>query len=308
VDKTGISTKAVLAYLSIKMMGFKKTDRKITNDTNVNFLQTTQLAGTYQKRMMLESDVFDIIRIARAAREDHRRLTRVWSTEHWRLLPSPRIMEYTNIMRTHRSNFEVAVKDIQNRWADIIAKQQDRLKSSNKQLFLVKDYPWIISDKNEIRGWRVSKNIDLMQNFKFEYMIRTITDEKDIILEIEKETIDEIKQMVKTENERNLKESMVHLWAKLEKKIANIADVCMNDKRVFDTLLGTIEDDLELFRDLNISKDQNFEKIIEKIRNSSLCGYTTGQIRKDKRLKKKIGHEAKKITDEIKIFSGVTND
>jgi len=289
----------MLARLQIDMLGMSKKDWQTTKTVNIS-LNTAYDAGYYQKCRIDRKDVKDIIRTSEKARAIHRRLTRPFGEDHWRLLPASRVLEYTKEMRGIRQEFESAITDLEATWPAIIAKQQKRL----GPLFKPEEYPFVGIDSNNPCGYIVdSVGINLSKFYKYDFKLRPTPDSGHIILDLEAETIEELKTKLNKENKKALEESKKELWKRLFEPVKNMADICSNDKRVFKTLIINIKDQLSILSDLNITNDIDLTNMIKDVKKT-LTGYTSGQIKDDKNLKEKLGQQATALSDKMAGYMG----
>jgi len=294
-----LTQKAMLTSLNIKLFGMEKIDYIATRSSNQH-LGTSNSAGKYKKTLVSRYDISEVLKITDNARTYHRKNTAPWDKDY-RLLPSARVMEYTNEMRDFKKKFEKAVKNIENKWDSIIYKQNQRL----GPIFRPSEYPFVTTDKNEKNGYKVDPNPDLSNYYHWDHEMTTIPSKENLhlIIDLEKETIKEIEeQMEKKENEKveNVKSDIIN---RLIDPVKNMADICLNDKKVFPSLTKNIEKTVDILNDLNVTKDADIDKMLQEV-SIQLTGFTSGQIRNDKRLKVDLGMKAKIISDKMGSYMG----
>jgi flagellar basal body rod protein FlgC len=295
--------KTMIAYLKIEMLGMASKDRVLTDDINKAHLQTSAKAGYYQKCKIDRSSVSKIISTTQHAREVHKTLTTTFGDDGWRLLPAVRIKEYTAKMHTAKMEFEAAVHDVEARWPVIIADQYKRLKSQKKVMFDPDDYPFVKKSKMSATGYVVQPNVNLMKHYKFDFELRPTPDQGHVVVDIEKQTILEIKENLKVQEQINLEKSKLELWRRLIEPVKNMADICGNDKKVFKSLVKNIEEEIKILKALNVTNDIDMTNAFEEVRQH-LTGYTPGQIRDDKRLKKDLGKKAENLSNMMSSYMG----
>lgn len=295
-----------MAYLKIKLLGMERNDHMLTGKVNKH-LQTNVDAGVYRKCRLNRKDIGLIIKAAEGAREVHRDLTRPWGEDGWRMLPSTRVMEYTAEMRQGKAKFEKAILDIQRRWPAIIAKQEQRL----GPLFRFGDYPFVYSNPNYTTPiapvasntnaplpYIVDSNPNLSKHYLYDYKMRPTPDTGHFILDLEQEIIDELKDQLTDENQKNMEASKLDLWRRLFEPVKNMADICSNDKKVFKTLTTNIEKQIDILKDLNVTNDVDLKTMLKEVRDH-LTGFSVGQIRDNKRLKNELGDKAQKLSAKM---------
>jgi len=296
-----LTNKTMLSYLKIKLLGMEQNDHKISNQVNAH-LQTQFNAGVYRKCRINRKDIKMVISAAEKARATHRDLTRPWAEDGWRMLPSTLVMKYTAEMRAGKAVFEKAIRDIENTWAIIVNKQELRL----GPLFKFTDYPYVYSRDNPAPGQKpyiVDKNPNLSKHYLYEYKMRPTPEAGHFILDLEQETIDELKLKLNDENAKNLASSKIELWKRLFEPVKNMADICSNDKKIFKTLISNVKKQLDLLKDLNVTDDADLNKMIADVKYH-LTGFTPGQIRGDKRLKKQLGQTAHTLSTTMEGYMG----
>jgi len=292
-----LTTKTMLVKLTIEMLGTSGKDNSTTVLVN-NHLQTNQNAGYYKKCKLDNESIKDVKSTAEAARKIHKELTRPFGDDKWRLLPAVRVKEWTTEIRAAKRAFEYAVSDLNPRWPAIIATQKKRLTSINS-MFDPNDYPFVKKDNNP-DGYIIEPNVDLSKYYIFNEDMQAMPDKGHLILDIEADLIKEIKNQMAKNHEQKMRDSKLELWRRLIEPVENMANICINDKKVFASLTQNIEKELDILADLNVTNDIDLTNAINDVRKN-LVGYTPGQIREDKRLKSDLGMKAKLLSDKMTI-------
>lgn len=290
-----LTKKAMLVTLNISIIGRQMVDKRATKDANI-FLNTTQEAGRYTKCKIHDDDIRTILQKADSARKKHKFITRPWDEKKIRILPAVLIMDYIKEMGICKQDFENEIIDIQNNWLGIVLKQRQRLKDG---LFDINDYPDISKEYNG--QYRVNPDIDLSKYFRFKHDMYPMPDKDHLVLDLEKETLDELKTQMEKDTEQKLKESRTDLIKRLYAPVANMADILGNDKRIYKTLIPNIEEQIDLLPKLNIEDDPHINQLAAEIRNK-LTGYTTGQLKEDDSLKEHMRHDSEEIKAKIETF------
>jgi hypothetical protein len=290
-----LTKKTMIARLTIEMLGMGGKDKRLTHSINMD-LNANQEAGYYHKCKIDRASVSDIIKAAERARKVHRKLTRPFGDDKWRLLPTTRFNEYSKELRAAKVDFFNAVRDLELKWPAVVAKQQRRLQSSKKVMFIPGDYPFCVPDGNG--GFTVLPNVNLSKHYIFEFEIEPTPDKDNLIVDLEKETIDELKKEMQTFQEKKLADSKKDLWKRIFEPVKNMADICSNDKKVFKSLIKNIEKEISILRDLNVTNDIDMNQVLDDV-EANLTGYTIGQIRDDKKLKSELGQKAEQISHTL---------
>lgn len=278
-----LTKKAMLAKVSFSIIGMRKKDTTATTKAN-NFLQTSQASGMYQKCRISRNNIIEVIRAKEKASALHRKLTTPFTKDGWGLIAADLVMGYSTDMGHYKQEFYAAVSDVHNRWPAIVADEQKRL----GPLFNQNEYP----PQNKVKDF-----------FSFEHELKVVPDEGHVILDLENEFIEEIKSDIRKKNQENMRRSIKDMWQRLFKPVANMADICSNDKRVYGTLIEKIEDIVDILPALNIINDADLNDMSNEIK-SKLLGHTIGQIRDDKQLKRDMGAQADAIAAKMRGYMG----
>ena len=99
-----------------------------------------------------------------------------------------------------------------------------------------------------------------------------------------------------------MKDSKLELWRRLITPIENMAKICNEDKKVFKSLTTNLEKELDILADLNVTNDIDLTNALDEVRKT-LTGFTPGQIRDDKKLKRDLGTKATALTSKISQIS-----
>ena len=281
MSKISLTSKAMLAKVSCSIIGMRKKDDSATEKANTH-LQTSPNAGMYQKCRISRENIIDVIRARDKATKLHRRMTTPFTSDNWGLISADLVMDYGRQMANFKQEFESGVADVVNRWLAIIAFEKKRL----GPLFNYSEYP-LASEVNEY--------------FAFEHSLKPVPDEGHVILDLETEVLNEIKASLRKENHKNLERSMRDMWTRLLEPVSNMADICSNDKKVFKSLISKLEDIVDIMPALNIVNDPGLIDIGFEIRQKLLL-HTTGQIKDDKNLKKKLGKEAEYLANKVRGY------
>lgn len=296
-----LTKKAMLASLNIKLLGMSRVDFKATRDANIH-LCTSIDSGKYQKCRIHRSDVRDILKVAEYARDKHRKLTTPFD-KIWNLLPSTLLLEYTAEMRDCKQKFNLARKDIENKWKIIVDKQAKRL----GPLFRYNEYPFVYKDVKNSSGYVVDTTVDLSPYYYFDHQLSTVPSKDHVIIDIENETLEEIKNEIEQREIEKLKINKLSILKRLIEPVQNIADICVNDKKVFESLVENLEQVIDVLTELNVANDADVATLIKETKDH-LCGFTPGQIRNDKNLKRDLGNKAQMLSQKMNVImkSGAT--
>jgi hypothetical protein len=278
---------SVLTELTIKMLGMTGKDDSATDVANAQ-LNADANAGYYKKCKIARADILPVIHARDAARNYHRQMTSPWGKKDLRLLPTSRLLEYNSAMSDYKATFENAVADIEANWDAIVDKQKNRLNKKGGTLFNPTDYP----PKYEVADWFVFKTSQL-----------PVPEVKHFALDLEAHVIDKLKRDLEKDNSEKIAQCQADMFTRLIMPVSKMADICSNDKKVFDSMVNNLEDTIDILTDLNVTGNVEFMNMITEIKDS-LTGFTPGQIRKNKRLKQRLGAKANEMAAKIEIIMG----
>jgi hypothetical protein len=270
---------AMLVSLNIEMIGMKAKDPDATRGAN-KFFQASDKAGDYQKCKIDKADIRDVIKYANQARNAHRSFTMPFANKGYRILPAKRILEYTNEMAIHKANFESAVADVVVDWPNILTRAQSRLVGT---LFNPGDYP---------------SQANLPNYFNFDFDMIPIPEASHIVLDIEKEVIDELQAQLDQKQKEGLERAMADVWRRLYEPVKNMAKVLSEDRKIFSSMLANVEEIVELLPTINLAGDMQMTMLAAEIKQQ-LLGHTTGQIKDDDALKAKLAANAQSIVEKM---------
>jgi hypothetical protein len=262
-------------------------DDSATTVANTHLKATTD-AGYYKKCKIARSDILDVIHARDAARDYRRRMTSPWGDGDLRMLPTSRLLEYDTAMGEFKIKFEDSVMDLASNWNNIVDRQKKRLNKSGGSLFDPNDYP----AQKGVTNWFV---------FKMEQL--PIPEISHFALDLEVNILAKLKEDLQKVNDEKIAHCQMDMLARLIAPVANMADICSNDKRVFDSLVENMDQTVDILTDLNVMGNLQIMQLLKEAKDR-LTNYTTGQIRKNKHLKQKLGQEAEALVENIRAVMG----
>ena len=280
-----ITNKTVLVTLKIEMLGIEERDRPLSDDVNLNYLNVAN-AGFYYKCKIDKRHFRDVRRAAHEARIYHRNVTVPWDGFS-RLLPASKTLEYTNSMSNFKIGFENAVNDLKMTWPAVMAEELLRL---GPKLHNPADYP---------------PQSELLNYFSFAHTINPVPDSNHLILDIEASVVKELKEALDKENGHRINDAKKNMYVRLLEPVAHMADICSNDKRVYDTMVKDIKNVTMLLTELSAANlgDEILAKQLSTVKEK-LAAFTPGQIRNDPNLKAQLGKDAALIAKQLKANLG----
>lgn len=204
-----------------------------------------------------------------AWRSEHNRLTRPWDSGNTRLLPMQLIQRYLNM----KSRFEEEAPAIVQAFLAVVPQWAQTAPDRMGDLFDAGDFPSF----DEVRQ-SISYDTAMIPLPTGEQWKRIAIISPDLAATMENTT-----------NERVLKaveEARVQTWKDVTKPLENIVNVLSKDKpRIFESLLGNLNESLDLLDAFNLSKDPDLTRFGQQARET-LAGITAEDLRKDPDLRK----------------------
>lgn len=274
-----LSKKAMLVKLSISQWSTNKFDKKVTEAIHQKHKAGNE-AGRYTKRLVAKSTVETIKKTANEARTFHYEQTLPWKDDGYRMLPSANYMDYTKQIRKLKSSFTRAVHDFVAHYPMAIKEAQTLLNG----MFDASDYP----DPGELQDY-----------YDFVNEVSPLPDESDFRVSLEAKEMSRIKRDIKRTIEEAQKSAMDDLWNRLYKVVEHANERLKDPKAVFrDSLIDNARELVKLLPRLNVTNDKALAGMAKEIQNN-LCQYQPDELRKSKRLRKKVAKNAEGMLDDM---------
>lgn len=272
--------------LEICQLGLSKKDKDITEKAHTAAGITDNRAGYYRKFVLHKSNILPIFQTANSARAYHRFMTVPWGYDKYRLLPSKLILKYTVKIKEFKIQFLSHVDDLVQRWPYILTEAQKVL----GPVYDPKDYP--------TQG-------SLKKHYEFNIHFKPVPQDNHFILQVEEKTLQEMKESLNKEQEKNINEAMSSLWHRLFEVVDRMATrLDDSNPRIYKTLVTNIEELVDLLPDLNISNDPQLTEMCKQAKDR-LCSFTPGQLKKDDKVKSQVAKDAAQIRDTMSVIMGV---
>lgn len=244
-----ISSKALLAALSIQLWTARRIDQKATS-TVAERHKVDRGMGRYNKCLInVEAESFkNLHSIGTEAREWHYAHTLPWVHKGAQLLPVAQYLEYANQMRVFKERFEVAVSE----FIKDYPKLKDQAKKKLNGLYNESQYPSV--------G-------DLKRRFGFDFNFLPVPDSGHVVIDLAN---DEVKR-IKRDTERMVAEAvdgaMKAAYERLYEPVQNMAAALKDPERRFhDTLVTNVKEVVDILPKLNLTGDPELEALVAEVR------------------------------------------
>ena len=93
------------------------------------------------------------------------------------------------------------------------------------------------------------------------------------------------------------------MFERMIEPVSKMADICGNDKRVYESLLANLDQTIDILSDLNVTGNVNFMQMVREVKDR-LTGFSVGQIRENSHLKHQLGQDAEKMVGKMQTMLG----
>jgi hypothetical protein len=286
-----LSSKAMLANLSITQWTARKLDKRVTSATNAAH-GAAHNAGNYNKALIAGDALAKIITAANEARAAHYKWTLPWADSGARILPSAAYVQYTRELRELREAFEKAVAEFVANYPQFVEEAKRRL----GDMYQATDYP-----ETEEIARRFSYAVRMYQVPVANDFRAEIADSEAAAIRAEMEILnrDALAGAVKDAWER-VAETVGHMAAKLgEFKPASDGNKASGIFR--DSLVENVRALAKILPSLNISNDPNLDSIAARI-DSELCRFSADDLRESDVNRVKVREAAASIVSQVSAF------
>lgn len=286
-----LSTKAILANVTVRCWTGRKLDRIITDEVNQQHNAEAD-AGRYNKLLISKTAFAEVYSIERTARVTHHVMTLPWLDEGTRILPSVMYAEFANRFGTFRSDFNDAADRFNKNYPLYVKGAKKRLNG----MFREKDYP----DPSRVRGM-----------FQFTVGIRPCPDVGDFRVSLAKEQMDDVRSALETDMQSALdqamKEPVRRMIAVVEKMATKLkgykppTDEDRAEGTFRDTLVTNISDLIPLLGAFNLTGDKDITALIKRA-EKELCAVEAVDLREDDAVRSKVQKAAEDILKQAQAL------
>lgn len=287
-----LSTRAMLAKLSISQWTAKRFDRRVTAETN-RAHGASDDAGRYTKSLVAKEALARYAQITGAAREYFLQITSPWMDDGTRLLNVAIYPAFVEKMRGFREDAEAEAATIVDKFPDLV--EQARIALNG--LFDPADYP---------APSEVAKKFGLTVRL---FPVPTVADWR---VDLGEESAAILKADVEMATREALALATRDAWERIAEVVGRMAERLSGYKpakakgekteNAFrDSLVTNVRDLVSLLPILNLSNDPRLASICE-LMQEDLCEYDADQLRDDERARATTARAAQAILDEVSSF------
>lgn len=251
---------AMLAALNISQWSARKHDKSVTVEVDKN--HGAKDGGRYNKLLIDKAALDPADKVASAARQHHYKVTLPWGDNGDRLLPASLFMDYTQVMRQFRTEFEQRVRD------------------------LVRDYPQHVQAARKRLGTMYDANdypSDISSRFSFNIGFSPVPSANDFRVNLSAEHVDYIKADITARLQARQVEAVKDVWGRVRKIVGKIHEQTADeDRKIYDSAIENARELVDMLPALNLTGDAELIRIETEIRQLLV---PADRLRADKKLR-----------------------
>jgi hypothetical protein len=218
------------------------------------------------------------------------RVTTPWDDMGWRLLSIDIYKDFVKQMKKHTREFREAVTDFITNFAGYV----EAMKPVLGDAFKADDYSEYLYSNGDV-------NIEgLLAKFALEVEYGTVSNADDLRATLTETDREVITAHITEQNQKKFQKSQEHIVTLLHEHVMAIHDRLSVEGQIFrDSLIGNLEDLVDLIPKMNIAGDPAINKLAEDAK-ARLLTFDPQTLREDTKARKAVADEAKDILDGMK--------
>lgn len=270
---------AMIVRLNISQWTARKYDKSISKRVADEY-GTRIDVGRYNKVLIARDALKKITSAASAARAYHYENTLPWDDGGGRLLPAANFMNYSQMMRALKTEFDSAVEEFIGNYETY--RQEAELRLSG--MFNRADYP----GQNEIVG-----------KFGFKTDFEPVPKSSDFRVTLQKKDADRIRQQIDERVQERLKDATTDLFYRLSGVLKRMVEKLKDDDAIFrDSLVENVVELVNLMPRLNVENDEKLNEVVKDTRKK-LCTLEPDTLRKDTDVRSQAAGDAEEILKKM---------
>ena len=271
IEEREIAETCMLISLRVSQWTGRKKDRDVS-ETATNAYNAERDAGTFHKALL--PDLVNIQKVVNAARTTYYHLTVPWQDNGDRIVSVALYDKLVGALRKHREAFDVEVIKIASDYTRRVSDQQARLGN----MFRASDYP-------TADGFRA--------RFEFRWFVSPLPVSDDIRFRVGDGERDRIRAETRKALEEGINASVREVWTRLHEAVKHAYEKLSDGSAIFrDTLIGNIEELVDVLPGLNLTNDPALTQAGEEVRRA-LVGLDPNRLRKNKHARKTAAEAAR---------------
>lgn len=281
-DIKSIRDKALLVRLVRKRMNNSKPDERLTNKVHQDANVKDKRAVRVFKSLFPKECVSEYTKYMNEASVYFYTMTTPWEDTGFRLLMVKNHTEFTTKMRKYIESFNDAV----DRFLDGL---QANIKKSENALGAA-------FDPNDYLSADALRN-----SFLLEIKFSAIPDTEDIRLSLPQEELEKIQQDIREQLQEKVKRTTLDLWKRMHDQLLYMKKQMSEVKKpnkLSDTIITNIRDICELIPHLNITQDDDLDKMKDTVVNR-LAHFKAEDIRENPDVRTELAETAGDLVEDI---------
>lgn len=301
-QSTSLASTAMLSSLSISQWSGYKYDPDASEELATMHGAESD-AARVNKRLVPRSELKEITQAISHARHDHEFLTLPWTDDGWRVLPAGTYFEHSKKMQDHKAAILTAVGNLIARFETVV-RNQSRLGT----LLKVSDYPGM---RQEGEALRFLFPQELRDKYAFATDVKPLPDADDFRVNIGDEERERLKRQIAESVQASLRAGTRDLWQRLYDVVSHMSTRMTeyngaeegNKPKLYKSMVTNIVEIVDVLPRLNISGDEELNRMTETIRHSLLVD--TDELRKSETLRNDTARAAADIMQRMAAYMGL---
>ena len=276
METQSLKEKVMIVNLHISQWGARRYDEKVTRE--IEQLHQTEEAGRFNKRLMKSHLLDDIASTANKARSYHRDTTLPWSDNNDRIITTDKYFEYVMTIGKYTMEMNQLVEKFVAEYEELKEKEKIRLNSMYRE----EDYP---------------HPTEIKDKFKLKAIFMPIADANDFRVNLNDSMVEVMKQQLTEELENRVKYANEDLLDRVRKVVNTMIEKLSDTESKFrDSLVGNIENMIEILPIYNFSNDEHIKNVTERLKTLSV---NPDMLRNNESFRKDILKKAQEIVKTI---------
>lgn len=278
-----LTDSAMLVRLNISQWTGEKYDQNVSREVE-STKKAQPAVGRYMKQLIRSEHLDLFLANRRKARGVHFSLTLPWQDEGVRILPVMMFDDYRDALAPYKDKANGHANDFARDYSEAIK----RAKVELGDMFNEEDYP----SKDNIRN-----------KFDFRVNFMPIPEAGDFRVDLEKETMKELKADLTNSLEQAQREAMENLWARLYEGLNKMHHQLGPKGKLFSSIFESMTDLCDILPRMNIAKDPKLDKLAADIK-LQVASMSVDNLRLDSSHRAQVEHKAKQLMSKMETLMG----
>ena len=285
-NNISISSSAMLVDLTINTWTARKLDRAVTDEVNTA-KRASKGASRVNKHLLPEVEHLDrIVKYAAMVRNWMYTKTLPWSDQGPRLIPTASFFDFKRELDQHQQEFDTMVQNFLTYYPTLISAQAFKL----GDMFNRDEYPTVD---------------EIAHRFLFKVAFLPVPDAGDFRVDIGQEAMDELRRQYEATYASKLTSALEDVKDRLLTNLRHVSErLTPNEdgerKKFRNDILEKFADTLATVRQLNITKDEAINALIEQS-EKAIENVTVDEVKENERVRENVRSKVDSILDVFAI-------